>query len=495
MSAVGYQFLCKHLNLSAFSPRRPARLATVSRLTRQADALLVPQHAAPNTQDALTHVLFALKHEGVNLQILSQTLKKIPPNEVLNVVQATPSSRYVRVLGFLWEAFNEQTLEGDFVLSGPTVDVFDSSRYLTAPGERNARWRVNFNGLGSLNYCATVERTAEIETLLGLQILERAQTFIDSLADHATDRALAWAYLHETESSFAIERESPTQGKAEAFVTLLKQAHTPRQMDEDYLVELQNAVISNPFDLAASFRFQQNWLRGPLRGAAGITYIPPPPKLLQTLMKGVLSFANDIPRVIDPLVAASIASFGFVFAHPFMDGNGRLSRFLFHYALCQSGRLAHSLLLPVSVAMKRNESDYLKALQSYSLPMRRHWDVRWVGDDQYDLRFNGDDSLYRYWDATEAVTFGLKMAHQALEQDLGEETKFLDRFDRAYQLVNEQFDVRGNDLTTLTLSCLQHNAILSKNRRKQFRLTVPENVFDAIEKACQSVLAADHAQP
>lgn len=266
-------------------------------------------------------------------------------------------------------------------------------------------------------------------------------------------------------------------------------------MDEDYLVELQNAVLTNPFDLAASFSFQQNWLRGPLRGAAGITYIPPPPQLLQTLMEGVLSFANELPRVIDPLVAASLASFGFVFAHPFMDGNGRLSRFLFHYALCQSGQLTHGLLLPVSVAMKRNESDYLKALQSYSLPMRRHWDVRWISDEQYDLRFNGDDSLYRYWDATEAVTFGLNMAHQALEHDLGEETKFLDRFDRAYQLVNEQFDVRGNDLTTLTLSCLQHNAILSKNRRQQFRLTVPEHVFDAIEKACQSVLDTDRAQP
>jgi Fic family protein len=42
-----------------------------------------------------------------------------------------------------------------------------------------------------------------------------------------------------------------------------------------------------------------------------------------------------------------------------MDGNGRLSRFLFHHALCQSGKLEKGLLLPVSVAMKRNEEDYL----------------------------------------------------------------------------------------------------------------------------------------
>ena len=37
--------------------------------------------------------------------------------------------------------------------------------------------------------------------------------------------SLAWAYLSETEDSFAIEREKPSADKAEAFVQLLKQAH------------------------------------------------------------------------------------------------------------------------------------------------------------------------------------------------------------------------------------------------------------------------------
>lgn len=37
---------------------------------------------------------------------------------------------------------------------------------------------------------------------------------------------------------------------------------------------------------------------------------------------------------VDPLVAAACVSFGFVLIHPFMDGNGRLSRFLFHHQLC-----------------------------------------------------------------------------------------------------------------------------------------------------------------
>jgi hypothetical protein len=36
---------------------------------------------------------------------------------------------------------------------------------------------------------------------------------------------LAWAYLHETEDSFAIERQTPSEDKARAFIAVLHQAH------------------------------------------------------------------------------------------------------------------------------------------------------------------------------------------------------------------------------------------------------------------------------
>lgn len=487
MSAVGYQFLCERLRLSAIQVRSPARVAPVSRLTRVPGALMVPANVAPERDSVIEHMLFGLKHEGVNLQILAQALHSVSDTALLELVQASPSSRYARILGFLWESVLGRELGGDFTVAGPTVDVFDPKRYITGPRQRNARWRVNFNGLGTPRYCATVERTEKIATMLDRDILGRANQFLDQLGQHATDRALTWAYLHETESSFAIERESPTQDKAAAFVNLLKQAHAPRRMDEHYLVELQNAVITNPYDVAVSYRTEQNWLRGPLRGAAGVTYVPPPPDLARELMDQALVFVNDLPRVVDPLIAAAIGSFAFVFIHPFMDGNGRLSRFMFHYALCQSGQLANGLLLPVSVAMKRNEQAYLKALQSFSAPVRQRWDVRWIGDETYDLVFRGDDSLYRYWDATQVVEFALDMAQQALEQDLREETAYLDRFDQVYKLINEQFDVRGNDLTTLVISGLQNNGVVSKNRRKQFQHRVPHAVFDAIERACEHV--------
>ena len=43
--------------------------------------------------------------------------------------------------------------------------------------------------------------------------------------------------------------------------------------------------------------------------------------------------ANASGGDVPPLVKAAVVSFGFVFLHPFMDGNGRLSRLLAHHSL------------------------------------------------------------------------------------------------------------------------------------------------------------------
>lgn len=60
----------------------------------------------------------------------------------------------------------------------------------------------------------------------------------------------------------------------------------------------------------------------------------------------------------------------FVTGPVFMDGNGRLSRFLFHKVVCGHGLLPNGLVLPVSVAMKRHEERYLQVLQTFSRPAR-----------------------------------------------------------------------------------------------------------------------------
>lgn len=488
MHLVGYAWLHEAMQLSAFPLRLPAVVQPVTRLEKIGQTLAVPPATAPASDDLLGHVLFALKHEGINLTILAQALPQIPATALELALKEAPNGIYIRKACYLREAFTGEEVPQHAPVRGGFVALFDPKRYVTRPGERNSRWRVEFNGLGTLDYCATVERTQRIMELQAHDILGRAKAFMASLPPVMMDRAINWAYLHETKDSFAIEREAPSEDKSRRFIQLLRQAHERQPLTEEYLVALQNATVSNPYDLAAAFRHEQNHLAGALQGAAGVTYVPPPPDLCRELMEHLMQFANEAPTQIDPLVAAGIISFGFVLLHPFMDGNGRLSRFLIHQVLCRANALENGLLLPVSVAMKREERLYLESLQEFSRPARDFWDVQWIDFGTLAFDFRGHPAIYRFWDATPGVTFTMEMAQHALEVELREETAFLGCYDAVYKAVDEQFDIRGSDLANLVMMCLTNNGVVSKHRRKQYQYTVPAEVFDYIEEAAQQIL-------
>lgn len=482
MRVIGYEHLRRHLGLSGFAPWRAAQVRPVLRLDASESTLAVPAGMAPAEHDLLGHVLFALKHEGTDLSLLAEALPRVAAGDLLAALRQTPSGKYLRLAGFLWEAFTGQTLVDLPLLRGATVPVFDPDRYYTVEGPRSARWRVSFNGLGDLDWCASVRRRPDIEAALASDLLGRANAFAARTEAGMLDRALSWAYLGETRASFQIERETPSADKSRTFVELLRHAHEPRELSEELLAQLQSAAVSNPFDRAAAFRHEQNWLGSGAPGVFGVSYVPPPPALVPSLMRSLMDFGNGRARRLEPLIAAGCLSFGFVLIHPFMDGNGRLSRFLFHHALCQSGRLSDGLILPVSIAMARHERDYLAVLQSYSRPARERWDVRMLDAERFELRFEGQPAMYRYWDATECVAFGLRMAEAALTEDLLGQVAFARRYDRVVAEVGAHFDIRNAILSTLVVSALQQGRV-SQRRRDQFAHAVPAEAFDAIEAA------------
>jgi hypothetical protein len=482
MPTVGYANLRDALKLKAFAPKRVAMIKPVTRISLIGDCLAVPAAVAPAHGSTLEHILFALKHEGINLCILAQALESVGASDLLSELGRSPNGVYIRKACFLWESFTGKQLDYSVPVRGSVVALFDPKRYVTGPAVRNSRWRVDFNGLGSLHYCATVERTVKLQELIDQDIIGRAQVFMATLPPEMMDRAINWAYLHETRDSFAIEKEEPSEEKSRRFVRLLRQAHERTELSEDYLVELQNSTVSNPFDKAVLFRHQQNHLHNGLRGAAGVSYVPPAPQLCRELMEDLMDFANHSAKQVDPLIAAAVVAFGFVFLHPFMDGNGRLSRFLIHQTLCQTGALQNGLLLPVSVAMKHEESSYLEALKEFSKPAREFWNVTWLDSDEMTFDFIGHDAIYRFWDATQCAEFTLQMALRALEVELREETAFLEKYDFVIKAVNDRFDVRGSDLSKLVMMCLDNADKVSKHRRKQFQYSVPEEVFDYIEE-------------
>lgn len=483
-TAIGYAWIQEALQAPDFLGVHKARLGAVQSLQRLPEgALLVPAKLAPGT-GWLDHALFAIKHEGVRLDYLTAALRQISAEEMEAEFLRTPNGTYVRKLCLLWEAAHQRSLPAVDTqpVAAAYVPMFDPAVYVTGASRRNARWRVDFNGLGDLAFCPVVRKTDAV--LQGLQhdVLADAKAFATSIGPQMLERALSWAYLSETEGSFAIEGETPTQDKASRFAALLKRAHDPRPLTEDYLVELQNATVSNPFDQATQFRIEQNRLQGNALGAAGVTYVPPQPELCVELMEQLMALSNRRPQGLDPLAHAGLVSFAFVFLHPFMDGNGRLSRFLIHHCLGQSGGLPAGFLLPVSVAMKKHEEQYWQALTAFSRPARELCQVLWAGDDQYSYTWQpGADVWFRYMDVTEGVAFTLAMARASLEIHLRQEVEFLGLFDDVARYINDRHDLRSTDLATLIVTIYQNGGKLSNNRRKRFAERVQAHVLEEIE--------------
>jgi Fic family protein len=491
MSAIGYAWIQNELGAPDAIGAWRARLAPVNRIERLPEGgLLVPHKLAPQST-LLQHALFAIKHEGMRLHLLAAALRRIPPAELVEHIRAAPNSVYGRKLGHLWEGWHGQRLPGldETGVAAAYAPLFDPDTHIVGESRRDARWRIDFNGLGDWAFCPVVYKSPSLAKLLDKGILDQVQAFAQHIGESMLERALSWAYLSETEGSFAIEGETPAHDKATLFAALLKRAHQPRALSEEHLVELQNAVVTNPFDRAVQFRTEQNRLQRDVPGPAGVTYVPPPPELACELMEHLMHMANQRHGALDPLVLAAVVSFGFVFIHPFMDGNGRLSRYLIHHCLGQSGRLPPQFLLPVSVAMKKHEAQYLQALTSFSRPARELCRVGWAGDEHYTYEWApGADLWFRYMDLTTCVEFALTMAEAALHAHLRLEVDFLVLYDQVARYINERYDVRSGDLTTLIVTIFQNGGVLSSNRRKRFADRLQPQTLDAIEQAVSQAM-------
>jgi hypothetical protein len=78
---------------------------------------------------------------------------------------------------------------------------------------------------------------------------------------------------------------------------------------------------------------------------------------------------------LDAVVAAAVLAFGFIYVHPFQDGNGRIHRYLIHHVLAQRGYNPAGVVFPVLAAILERINDYRIVLEDYSrrlLPL-----IRW----------------------------------------------------------------------------------------------------------------------
>lgn len=310
------------------------------------------------------------------------------------------------------------------------------------------------------------------------ELMEQAKRALETLTDPVLyERAVNYLSLSETRSSYAIERETPSSDKQERFVQLLRRVGETAAVSEAWLVDLQNAIVRDVYSQEASYRTTQNWLED---GLGRITFFPPPPEDLRRAMKGWEAFVNDTSRCEHALVKTACAAFGFVYLHPFLDGNGRLHRFLIQHVLAPSSPLTGGALVPVSAVILKHIPEYLSVLSGFSRPVTQLWRYQ-RGDATPVVVHSPGGRAYRFVDATAEVAFLHRMIRRAVEDEIPRELAWLSGYDKAYQQLDAELDLPNKDLSALIRMIQSNNGVLSENRRKQY-VHVPTQILDRIEQ-------------
>jgi hypothetical protein len=435
------------------------------------------------------HLQFALRYEGVNLQVLALLFAQTGERELVDWISASPESRYARVACHLyeWLTGRELPIANPVPARAGYVLVADTLQQLCFPhGTADKRFRVRNNLPGTRDFCPLVRMTSYLQGMLATDLRRLTE---DTLGRYDADllrRAAAYLYLKETQSSFELEREKPSPQKAQRFADLLRQADTQAPLTEERFVELQNATVDPRFH-EFSWRGIQNWVGKDLGYRKQVDFVPPRPADVPALMQGLLALADEFQaqgngKIIsspDPVLMAAAIAFGFVFIHPFEDGNGRIHRYLIHDVLAKAGFTPRGIVLPVSAVILANLDEYITTLEQFSRPLNRRTEF---DPDQLELPATGNDAVYyRYPDLTAQAEFLYKALERTVTEDLGKEIDFLLGFDRASKALNALLDWPGHSLELFIRVVRDNGGTLSTNKRRSHFDWMREDEIHAAE--------------
>ena len=467
---IGYQWLAQHFGVDPIPHFVESYLSEPGvRVTEREGGRVreIYPHTQHEPRSVFDHLDFALKREGLHLQLLRQVLPRLSVPEITEFVQATPTGGNVRRLWYLYEHFTEKTLPIPDLSRGNYVDLLDSDLYFTGSVTKFSRWRINRNLLQNVHFSPMLRRTSALQPARDVQLHERCADLISEVPPQVFQRALRYLYASETRTSYAIEHETPSQQRAEKFMALLSQAASGDFLTEAGLIALQNAIVDPRF-AAKGWRKVQNYVGRTLApGIEEIHLVPPKPGDIGQLMKEWLQMANQLAHedFLPPIAAAAVVSWLFVYLHPFEDGNGRIHRFLIHHILARRKFGPAAVLLPVSAVLLNRPADYEASLEAFSAPLKARSD--------YDLDENGAMTVknatldhFRYVDCTAMAEALYGFLEETIEKELPAELAYLHHYDAARSAMRDVVDMPEPAANLFLRLCLQNQGRLSKAKRK-----------------------------
>lgn len=470
------------LTLSAVSSRNKAMLQDGWRI-------FTPRYAPAQTLEG--HITFALKYEGLDLAVLKRLFLATGPAPIEALIRAAPTGKYARRTWFLHEWLLGGRLNVPDLKQGNYVDALDTELQWAGRSKNSPRHRVKDNLPGTAAFCPLVFRTPRLVEFTRSGLAHRARTIAAEIPADLLARTAAFLLLKDSRASYFIEGENPPQDRIQRWGRAIGQAgRTPIDLDE--LLRLQQIVIGDSRFVKLGLRTEGGFIGERDRSTA----TPLPDHIsaryqdLPELIAGMVAFDREKSPELDAVIAAAILAFGFVFIHPFEDGNGRIHRYLIHHVLAARGFNPPGVVFPISSAIMARIEDYKAVLEIYSkriLPL-----VQWKSTENGNVEVLNDTSdFYRYFDATPQAEFLFGCVKKVIYEDLPEETDYLRRYDKFRSGVEAIVEMPDRMIDLLFRLLRQNDGRLSKRALEmEFSKLVPTEAT-AIEAVYQhSFLAA-----
>lgn len=414
--------------------------------------------------------------------MLKRILMKTAHDDVTAFVRARPTGTINRRVWFFYETLTGRVLDIPDAGPGAAVDALDTRAYFTARPVLSRRHRVRDNLLGDGGYCPVIRRTDRLEDYLGQSLAAKAAAIVGQTGQRLLTRAAAFILLADSRASFEIEGERAPRNRLDRWGKAILQAGKhPLQLSE--IVRLHDVLIGDS-------RLTHIGLRpdGVFLGERDFNGDPVPEFVgaraddLQNLMDGLIR-ANTRMREsgLAAVLQAAATAFGFVYIHPFQDGNGRVHRCLIHHVLAERNFSPPGMIFPVSSVMLDRIDEYKRVLQSHSGPLMDF--IRWSVTENRNVEVTNDTAdLYRYVDCTEACEFLFSCIRHTIDHDLPEEIAFLQKHDEAMRRVMNAVEMPDRMAQDFIMFARQNRGRLSRRRRTE--------AFDALSDAEVETLEA-----
>lgn len=480
---VGYGALIDSYQLSVPFPQILCLISTKHRkyATSQWRVFTPRYHPKETLYDQL---VFALKYEGINLLFFKKLFEKLTQSEILALVQKEQIGQYSRKIWFLYEWLNDVRLPVEDLNSGNFVLLIDTNlQFASAESTNSSRHRIRNNLPGTVDFCPLIFKTGKLINYIESELSARNSSNLSNVHKDVLQRTSAFLLLKDSKASYIIEGETPSGSRAVRWGKAIGQAGS-KPLTREELMRLQQIVIENSRFVKMGFRDEGGFVGQHDRqtGEPIPDHISARHQDIDQLVNGLLESSEKMVKTAyDAVLAAASIAFGFVFIHPFADGNGRIHRYLIHHMLASMKFSQQGIIFPVSAAILNRIDEYRSVLESFSQPLLDFIEWEKSSDNNVTV-LNETIDYYRYFDATRQAEFLYDCVNETIERLIPEEVAYLQKYDEMKRYLDDVFQMPDNMVAMLIRFLEHNNGELSKRaRQKEFVMLTAEEIKD-IEK-------------